>query len=56
MLFDFKNLYKTYPEANLLISGHSSGAALATFAALDIKEIFKNKIELTTFGMPRIGN
>ena len=29
---------------------------MATFAALDIKEIFTKKIELTTFGMPRMGN
>ena len=43
----------------ILITGHSLGGALATFAALDIKRSFKslsNPIKMYTFGSPRVGN
>jgi hypothetical protein len=47
-----------YPTASLLITGHSLGAALATFAAVDIKEQLSpsQKIYFYTFGSPRTGN
>jgi len=44
--------------ASLLITGHSLGGALATFASVDIMEQieFYNPISMYTFGSPRTGN
>ena len=44
--------------ASLLITGHSLGGALATFASVDIMEQieFYNTISMYTFGSPRTGN
>ena len=51
-------LLKQYPSASLMITGHSLGGALATFAALDIKRRINpsNKINFYSFGSPRTGN
>ena len=53
-----KPLLAKYPTASLLVTGHSLGAALATFAAVDIKEQLNpsHKIYFYTFGSPRTGN
>ena len=43
----------------ILFTGHSLGAALATFAVLDIKRNIKgltNPIKFYSFGSPRVGN
>lgn len=47
-----------HPSAKFIITGHSLGAALSTFAALDIKEQLKPATETTfyTYGSPRVGN
>ncbi|TNV76484.1 hypothetical protein FGO68_gene10993 [Halteria grandinella] len=47
-----------HPTAIISVTGHSLGAALATFAALDIKEQIKpaNSFYFYTFGSPRCGN
>lgn len=46
------------PTAPILITGHSMGAALATFAILDLKKNLKftNTIRFYSFGSPRVGN
>jgi predicted lipase len=42
---------------NLYVAGHSLGAALATFAALDIEATTKHKVgALYTYGSPRVGD
>ena len=42
---------------DIIIFGHSLGAAIATFAALDIQYNYPNKnIECITTGSPRVGN
>jgi predicted lipase len=46
------------PQAPILVTGHSLGAALATFAMLDMKENLKftNPIKFYSFGSPRVGD
>ena len=41
-----------------MVTGHSLGAALATFCAVDIMRTIKPKttVYLYTFGSPRVGN
>lgn len=53
-----KALKAAYPTASFLITGHSLGGALATFAALDIKTTLgvSTTMQMYTFGSPRCGN
>lgn len=52
------NHYLTeHEDASVLVTGHSLGAALATHAAMDIKEnISPKKMTFYSYGSPRIGN
>lgn len=64
----FSDLYSTFNGAllaalkdhatgNIHVSGHSLGAALATLAAIDIRENAKNPLAAVyTYGSPRVGN
>lgn len=58
VISNLRTLLSAHPTATLLITGHSLGGALATFAALDIKRkiSFSNRINFYTFGSPRTGN
>ena len=51
-------LIALHPTATILVTGHSLGGALATFAMLDIKRNLKftNPIKFYSFGSPRVGN
>ncbi|KAL4479273.1 hypothetical protein ABPG72_011485 [Tetrahymena utriculariae] len=50
-------LKKNYPQAPIIITGHSLGGALATLQAVDIKaQIPDFSIKLVTFGSPKVGN
>jgi predicted lipase len=51
-------LAKIHTSASILFTGHSLGGALATFAAMDVKETLglSNSLKLYTFGSPRTGN
>jgi len=51
------NLAKQYPAAPIVVTGHSLGGALATFAVLDLLNNLSNSLGLfVSFGSPRVGN
>jgi len=57
VLADFGNLIEQYPTYSIFVTGHSLGAALATFGSLYIKHAYPTKvINHLTFGQPRVGN
>ena len=57
MLNAVSNLAKKHPSAGIDVTGHSLGAALATFAAAAIKKNFGfSRFTFYTFGSPRVGN
>lgn len=45
-----------YRDAQIHVTGHSLGGALAVVAALDIKATFGRVEQLYTYGQPRVGN
>jgi predicted lipase len=45
-----------YPNAEFIVTGHSLGAAVSVFAALDINKLIKPVKLLYNFGSPRVGN
>ena len=46
--------YLPKPDTKIVITGHSSGAALSMFMAYDIYKLYD--VSVYTFGKPRIGN
>jgi len=51
------SMFQSYPAANLLITGHSLGGALAVLTAVDMALKYNNvSISLYTYGCPRVGN
>lgn len=57
-MFKAVNTLKSkYPTAGVVITGHSLGAAMATFAAAAIKTTYNfDRFTFYTFGSPRVGN
>lgn len=51
-----KVLKLAYPSALVFMTGHSLGAALAVFAAIDVGETYDSPTIVYNFGQPRIGN
>ncbi|KAL6072124.1 Phospholipase A(1) DAD1, chloroplastic [Balamuthia mandrillaris] len=53
-------LASTYPNARILVTGHSLGGALATLCAVDLVAYGvvtdPSRVSLYTFGAPRVGN
>ncbi|MEB3269711.1 MAG: lipase family protein [Leptolyngbya sp.] len=51
---------KQYPQAAMVVTGHSLGGALATVAALDLQynitQHTQQPLTVYTFGAPRVGN
>ena len=45
-----------YRDAQIHVTGHSLGGAMAVVAALDLKSTFGKVDHLYTFGQPRVGN
>ena len=57
MFYLYKKLTNKYPYAQVLITGHSLGGALATILAAELYSKFNARIDhLYTFASPRIGN
>ena len=56
MIFNLIQLLKIYPKANIAVTGHSLGGALANFIALEIFLKIQEVPRVYTFGAPRIGN
>jgi len=59
-IYDFLHTQlEIYPTYNILITGHSLGGALSSLAAFEsvyLQNIKPQKIELITYGSPRVGN
>jgi len=50
-------ILKDHPNAQILTTGHSLGAAISVICALEMKHNFpSNKIILHNYGQPRVGN
>lgn len=56
MLACAHRMTSNHPKAKIIVTGHSLGAAAATFAALEINEKVKPISAFYTFGQPRVGN
>lgn len=57
-----QSLYATYPNASVLVTGHSLGAAVSILAAVDLVKVLEKSsgpslsLQLYNFGEPRVGN
>lgn len=56
ILQSFQKLKEKYPNAKTAIIGHSLGAAMSTFAFIDIYKKYGHLDYFYTFGSPRVGN
>jgi predicted lipase len=57
MLEYIDTLKVQYPDASILMTGHSLGAALSTLATYDLKRKYTTTdIKIYNFGSPRVGN
>jgi len=57
MLSQIQSLMQIYPSAQVIVTGHSLGGAMATHLALDVYQVlgYQNAFYFT-FGSPRVGN
>lgn len=56
VLAEVQNLKGKYPSYGVMVTGHSLGAALATFTALDLLDSGISNVEMWNYGSPRVGN
>ena len=49
-------LHQRHPSADVLVTGHSLGAAVSILAALDVAKFITPKVTLYNFGEPRVGD
>ena len=50
------DLLKKYPDYEVIITGHSLGAALATLYGYILSDKIKNNIKVISFASPKVGN
>ena len=55
VISNLPTLYSKYPEATIMVTGHSLGAAQSVLGAIDIKLAGYTPL-LYTYGCPRVGN
>lgn len=53
---EVSRLVNEYPSYQIVVTGHSLGAALATLTALDLVGDFGSKVNLYNYGCPRLFN
>ena len=53
---EVKRLQEQFPSHNVVLTGHSLGAALATLSAIDLVNGNVTRVRLFNFGSPRIGD
>jgi len=56
VLSNVQSLIKRFPSYEVVVSGHSLGAALATLTAMDFLSAGITNVRLFHFGSPRVGN
>ena len=56
VITSINTLFSSYPSASVLVTGHSLGAAVSLFAALDLATQTSVTLRLYNFGEPRVGN
>lgn len=54
--YEVDRLLEKYPDYQVLVTGHSLGAALATLTAADLRLSGIDNIRLFNYGSPRVGN
>ena len=56
-MLEVASLISQHPNSHIIVTGHSLGAALASFAAVELRNTYKeNLITFYTYGSPRVGN
>jgi predicted lipase len=55
-LFHLKALKLKYPRYNIIVSGHSYGAAVCQLVAMEIAKLGLGQVSVYNFGQPRVGN
>lgn len=56
VLTEVKSLKAQFPSYNVVVTGHSLGAAMATLTAMDLKNAGVTNVKMINFGSPRVGN
>lgn len=51
-----KSLQSKYPSYQVICTGHSLGAALATLTAFDLRANGVSNVKIFNYGSPRVGN
>ena len=56
VLKNVENLHRLYRSSKIYVTGHGLGGTFATFAAIDINELYQNTDAVYVFGSCRVGN